>query len=121
MSKHCQFSCRNNLKQPTEDLLKISTYYLFFLRFCNAYEGNEKGHVEKSVEFVGRKSIYLDDRFDSLEYANKHLATKIQQLNGQKSDGHELTNSQRFESELKHLNNLPVAPYDFAVSQCYKV
>lgn len=32
-------------KEPTEALLKLSIYYKFRFRFCNAYSGNEKGHV----------------------------------------------------------------------------
>lgn len=116
-----KFSYRNHLKRPTEDLLKISTYYLFTPRFCNAYKGNEKGHVEKSVEFVRRRSFCLIDHFDSLEHANTHLAAEIKKINERKSDGHELTNLLRFETEQKQLTALPPAPYDFAISQTYKI
>lgn len=41
-------------KEPTEALLKLSTYYGFAFRFCN---GNEKGHVERSVEYIRRKAF----------------------------------------------------------------
>ena len=39
-------------KQPTKALLTLSTYYGFNFRFCNIRSGNEKGHVERSVEYV---------------------------------------------------------------------
>lgn len=60
-------------KEPTEGLLKLSTYYLFNYRFCNAAKGNEKGHVERSVEVVRRKAFSHRDTFESLEEANQYL------------------------------------------------
>src|SRR5690606_7719236 len=44
-------------KEPTEALLQIATYYNFSFRFCNVARGNEKGHVERSVEYVRRKAF----------------------------------------------------------------
>jgi len=58
-------------KEPTDALLKMSIYYGFDFRFCNARSGNEKGHVERSVEVVRRKSFCKNDSFKSLEEANK--------------------------------------------------
>ena len=46
-----------NEKEATEALKKMSIYYGFNYRFCNIRSGNEKGHVENSVEFIRRKSI----------------------------------------------------------------
>ncbi|YCJ45760.1 IS21 family transposase [Schinkia sp. CFF1] len=60
-------------KEPTEGLLKLSTYYLFNYRFCNTAKGNEKGHVERSVEVVRRKAFSHRDTFESLEEANQYL------------------------------------------------
>ena len=44
-------------KEATAGLLSLSTYCLFRCRFCNVCRGNEKGHVEQSVEYVRRKSF----------------------------------------------------------------
>jgi transposase len=60
-------------KEPTEALLKLSTYYQFHFRFCNIASGNEKGHVERSVEFVRRKAFGNKYCFPSLETANAWL------------------------------------------------
>ena len=46
-----------NEKEATDDLIKISLYYGFKYRFCNARKGNEKGHVERGVEFIRRKAF----------------------------------------------------------------
>lgn len=68
-------------KEPTEALLKLSTYYQFHFRFCNVASGNEKGHVERSVEFVRRKAFSNMDRFPDLEAANARLAGTCNRLN----------------------------------------
>ena len=73
-------------KEPTEGLLELSNYYKFGYRFCNIRKGNEKGHVERSVEYTRRKAFCITDKFTSLEEANKHLDKICKRLNskGQK-------------------------------------
>ncbi|MBU5426151.1 IS21 family transposase [Tissierella pigra] len=68
-------------KEPTEELLKLSMYYGFNYRFCNARRGNEKGHVERSVEYVRRKAFSKKDKFETLEEANKYLEEELIKLN----------------------------------------
>jgi transposase len=68
-------------KEPTVALTKLSMYYGFNFRFCNIRAGNEKGHVEKSVEYVRRKAFCDMDHFDTLEQANKHLLEVCIELN----------------------------------------
>ena len=60
-------------KEPTEGLLRLSMYYQFSFRFCNVMRGNEKEHVERSVEYIRRKAFGLRDEFDSREQANAYL------------------------------------------------
>nr|WP_173495099.1 IS21 family transposase [Enterococcus faecium]QXF69010.1 transposase ISEfa15 [Enterococcus faecalis]WRJ79209.1 IS21 family transposase [Streptococcus dysgalactiae subsp. equisimilis]ALV83429.1 transposase [Enterococcus faecium]AVH81534.1 Transposase [Enterococcus faecium]QXF69069.1 transposase ISEfa15 [Enterococcus faecalis] len=68
-------------KEPTDGLLKLSMYYGFNYRFCNARRGNEKGHVERSVEYVRRKVFSKKDTFETLEEANKYLEEELNKLN----------------------------------------
>jgi transposase len=68
-------------KEPTEALLKLSTYYQFHFRFCNVASGNEKGHVERSVEFVRRKAFSKKDLFPALKHANAWLSGTCNRLN----------------------------------------
>lgn len=68
-------------KEPTEALLKLSTYYQFHFRFCNVASGNEKGHVERSVEFVRRKAFSNMYRFPTLEASNARLAGTCNRIN----------------------------------------
>lgn len=68
-------------KEATEDLMKISMYYGFNYRFCNARKGNEKGTVERGVEYVRRKAFARQNEFNSLKEANEHLAAILIKLN----------------------------------------
>lgn len=68
-------------KEPTEGLLKLSLYYNFNFRFCNIARGNEKGHVERSVEFIRRKAFCEIDRFATIKDANNHLQNILLSLN----------------------------------------
>ena len=68
-------------KEPTDGLLKLSTYYNFSFRFCNVRKGNEKGHVERSVEYVRRKAFAKRDTFDYLSEANQYLEDICDKLN----------------------------------------
>jgi len=108
-----KFTVRNADKEPTEALLKMSCYYQFDYRFCNAGKGNEKGHVERSVEYVRRKAFCLKDEFDSLEAANDHLLQTCSSLNQLPLTGKVQTIQEVFEQELAHMKEAPV-PYDTA-------
>nr|WP_021169248.1 IS21 family transposase [Sporomusa ovata]EQB26434.1 transposase [Sporomusa ovata DSM 2662] len=68
-------------KEPTDALVKLSMYYGFSFRFCNIRSGNEKGHVEKSVEYIRRKAFCHVYHFDSLDAANEHLLSVCINLN----------------------------------------
>lgn len=73
-----------NEKEATEDLIKISLYYGFNYRFCNVRKGNEKGHVERGIEYVRRKAFSNRTEFSSLEEANDYLQMKLNKLNTKK-------------------------------------
>lgn len=68
-------------KQPTEALLRLERAYGFKHRFCNVRSGNEKGHVERSVEYVRRKAFNSRNSFKTLEEANMYLYDVCMDLN----------------------------------------
>ena len=68
-------------KEPTRALLQLKGHYQFVHRFCNAYSGNEKGHVERSVEYIRRKAFGFKSDFDSFEQAQQYLETIISKVN----------------------------------------
>jgi transposase len=68
-------------KKPTESLLRLSSFYRFHYRFCNARAGWEKGHVERSVEVIRRKAFCVKHRFDTLSDAQAHLLAVCEKIN----------------------------------------
>lgn len=68
-------------KHPTTALTNLAGWFQFRWRFCNVRRGNEKGHVERSVEFIRRKAFSHRDAFDSLEHAQDHLIRVLEKFN----------------------------------------
>ena len=96
-------------KEATEGLLKLSLYYNFAFRFCNVRAGNEKGHVERSVEYVRRKAFSPKDEFELLSEGNEHLLLTCDNLNKKPQKG----NQNRSAIELLKIEReylLPVLP-----------
>lgn len=108
-----RFVCKSE-KIPTEDLLKISMYYGFNYRFCNARRGNEKGHVERSVEYVRRKTFSRKDTFKTLEEANKYLEEELEKLNSKEKKYNENKSAKdMLKEELPYLTKL-MPTYDIS-------
>lgn len=70
-----------NEKIITESMKQLSEYYQFRIRLCGARKGNEKGHVERSVEFIRRKAFSSSYKFENIQEANQHLFTMLESLN----------------------------------------
>lgn len=68
-------------KKPTNALLRMSNFYRYHYRFCNIRAGWEKGHVERSVEYVRRKAFSINLHFENLQDAQNHLLATCQRIN----------------------------------------
>lgn len=102
-------------KEPTDALLKLSMYYGFRFRFCNIRAGWEKGHVERSVEYVRRKAFAFRSEFASIEEANEYLLQTLGKLNQERQTGCQQTIGEVFEEEKPYL--MPAMPrYETAKS-----
>lgn len=96
-------------KEPTQGLLQLSIYYGFTFRFCNIRSGNEKGHVERSVEVVRRKAFSARDTFETLEEANLYLQEICNKINLRTANlDLGLTAKESFDRERQYL--LPAKP-----------
>jgi transposase len=69
------------IKEPTVALMQLENYYGFTHRFCNVRKGNEKGHVEKSVEFIRRRVFARKIDFNDIAHCNTYLLTEVEKLN----------------------------------------
>lgn len=94
-------------KEPTEALLLLRGHYHFSHRFCNIRRGNEKGHVERSVEYVRRKSFGQQLKFKTLKEANQWLETKVDRLNNTQQQLTGRTATDLFKDEKPVLKSAP--------------
>lgn len=94
-------------KVPTQALLQLRGHYQFSHRFCNACRGNEKGHVERSVEYIRRKSFGVKCKFDSLKEAKQWLVFTVNKLNATKQKLTGKTANELFTEEAKVLAAVP--------------
>jgi hypothetical protein len=82
-----------NEKELNDDLIKMSLYYGFKINVTNCFKGNEKGHVEKSVDIL-RNQIFSDTwTFGSLEDASEYAYSRLLKHN----------EGSRMEEERTHL------------------
>lgn len=100
-------------KEATVALKNISLYYGFNYRFCNVRRGNEKGHVEKSVDVIRRKAFSKNIYFESLTQANNHLNELLNVHNGKVVYNKKQSAADILEEEKKHLITL-LPSYDTA-------
>lgn len=94
-------------KHPTVALTNLAGWFQFRWRFCNVRRGNEKGHVERSVEFVRRKAFSHKDEFESLEQAQEYLMSTIEKLNNLSTSSAGKSPSEALAEEKKHLWKCP--------------
>ena len=94
-------------KHPTVALTNLAGWFQFRWRFCNVRRGNEKGHVERSVEFVRRKAFSHRDEFESLEQAQEHLMAIVEKLNNLPAGSSGKSPSEALAEEKKHLWKYP--------------
>ena len=94
-------------KKPTEALMKMSGFYCFEYRFCNVRAGWEKGHVERSVEYVRRKAFCLTDHFNDIRSAQEHLNRMCTQVNNEQGSLSTAEKSSRLEADLSSLKPFP--------------
>lgn len=94
-------------KVPTEALLQLSRWYKYDWRFCNIAKGNEKGHVERSVEYVRRRVFGVRDTFKSFQEAQEYLLSGVKVLNNRPGKDKGLSPAARFELERKALYTSP--------------
>lgn len=105
-------------KHPTRALEQLGRWYMYDWRFCNAAKGNEKGHVERSVEYIRRKCFAFKDDFDSLDQARQYLADRLTVLNNRAADGAKKSSYELLQEERPALGNHPGPMECFDMMPC---
>lgn len=83
--------------------MQLSRWYQYQWRFCNIAKGNEKGHVERSVEYVRRKVFGFKDSFKTIEEAGSYLLDRVSALNEKPGTDKSETAAAKLELERKGL------------------
>lgn len=96
-----------NEKTPTEALNRLSAHYVFSFRFCNARAGREKGHVERSVEYVRRKAFSLSCHYASMAEAQAHLDAVCRQMDAEVSFGNASEKQLKISADLGAMRPWP--------------
>lgn len=105
-------------KTITERMKHLSDYYQFKIRLCGPKKGNEKGHVERSVEFIRRKAFSYKYSFLNLDEAKQHLLEAIQKLNERIHHEHRRKNIELLNEE-RQLSNPAISPFDVSeLTEC---
>ncbi|WP_456061790.1 IS21 family transposase, partial [Bacillus andreraoultii] len=100
-------------REITDGMKNISDYYGFKIRLCEPRKGNEKGHVERSVEYIRRKAFSSNYKFTSLKEAEEHLTRVLIRINQQLHHQHLLKHIELMEHE-RSVSKPAITPFDVA-------
>lgn len=100
-------------REITDSMKHLSNYYQFHIRLCQPRKGNEKGHVERSVEFIRRKAFSSLHTFSSLREAEQRLSATLQKLNGRTHHEHKEKHTPLMKRE-KAVSRPARTPFDAA-------
>lgn len=100
-------------REITDGMKNLSMHYHFKIRLCEPRKGNQKGHVERSVEYIRRKAFAHRDTFASLEEAQIYLTEIVMKLNlrphyKKKKTHHELM----LEERVTKATSADIIPFD---------
>ncbi|QOY35061.1 IS21 family transposase [Anaerobacillus isosaccharinicus] len=101
-------------KTITDSMKNLANYYQFKIRLCQARKGNEKGHVERSVEYIRRKVFSGQYSFSSLDEAQVHLLSSLKMLNERHHHEHKQKHVELMKEEKIKGTPLTMTPFDTA-------
>lgn len=78
-------------------------FYRYHYRFCNVRAGWEKGHVERSVEYVRRKAFSINLHYASLKDAQEHLLAICEKINSRSGSPSTINKEEELAADLAAL------------------
>ena len=94
-------------KKPTSALQRLSTYYRFNWRFCNARAGWEKGNVERSVDYVRGRAFTTCVDFETIEAAQEWLTKICKHMNQEETSPSTKEKGRKVFADLAGLKTYP--------------
>ena len=102
---------RGRRRDLNETFQKFSKYYLFEPAFCNPRSGNEKGHVEQSVQTVRRNFFVPIPKIEDWDVFNTNLAEKCRRVQSEICRGHQRSIADRLAEQQAQFTPMPSAPF----------
>ena len=96
----------------THEFLRLKSYYLFESHFCLVRRPNEKGHVERLVEYARSNFLVPVPLVDSLETLNEQLAERCRRHQERSVRGKSGTVSTLLVEERAKMLPLPAGPFE---------
>lgn len=99
-------------RKLTREFLRLQSHYLFVEHFCLVRRPNEKGHVEKLLDYARGNFLVPVPVVDSLEELNQQLVQQCQR--DQENQGRGKSDNKRLllEEEQSAFLTLPGRPFD---------
>jgi len=96
----------------THEFLRLKSYYLFASHFCLVRRPNEKGHVEKLVDYARSNFLVPVPAVDSLDQLNAELAARCQRDQERSVRGKSGTVATLLAEDRAKMLPLPARPFE---------
>lgn len=99
-------------RELTREFLRLKSHYLFASHFCLVRRPNEKGHVERLVEYARSNFLVPVPAVGSLDELNAHLAERCRQDQTRSIRGKAGTVAAGLTEDRAAMLPLPARPFD---------
>jgi transposase len=99
-------------RELTHEFLRLKSYYLFESHFCLVRRPNEKGHVEKLVDYARSNFLVPVPAVDSLEQLNAELTARCQRDQERSVRGKAGTVATLLADDRAKMLPLPARPFE---------
>ena len=99
-------------RKLTHEFLRLKSHYLFESHFCLVRRPNEKGHVERLVDYARSNFLVPVPVVDSLEQLNEQLTTRCQRDQERSVRGKAGTVATLLADERAKMLSLPARPFE---------
>lgn len=99
-------------RELTHEFLRRKSYYLFASHFCLVRRPNEKGHVEKLVDYARSNFLVPVPAVDTLDQLNAELAERCRKDQARSVRGKSGTVATLLAEDRAKMQSLPARPFD---------
>jgi transposase len=102
----------NRTRQVTREFQRLASHYLFEPQFCLVRRANEKGHVERLLDFARENYLVPVPQVESLGQLNATLAQRCTEDLARQLRGKSGTKAERWAEERSALLPLPAQEFE---------